>query len=78
MSKIRIAIVEDETIYQKMFTSYIRRYAEENGLDTAVTVLSDGLEITEEYEPAWDLILMDIQGGSAPMKNAMSMYRIKL
>ncbi len=58
---IRIAIVEDEEKYRELFSSYIRRYAEEHRQEIAVTCFQDGLMITEDYKPQWDIILLDIQ-----------------
>jgi len=58
---IRIAIVEDEQQYRDLFTSYIRRYAAEHKLEISISCFSDGLMITEDYIPQWDIILLDIQ-----------------
>lgn len=57
----RIAIVEDETEYAEMFASYIARFAEEHGEKITVDRFSDGLEISEEYAPNWDAVLLDIR-----------------
>lgn len=58
---IKIAIVEDETEYQRMFEDYIHRYAKEKGIDISIRVFSDGFDISEGYEPVWDAILLDIK-----------------
>ena len=58
---IRVAIVEDEIRYQQMFEEYIRKYADEKSVDVSVKVFSDGMDISEGYEPVWDVILMDIK-----------------
>ena len=58
---IRVAIVEDEIRYQQMFEEYIRKYAGEKSVDVSVKVFSDGMDISEGYEPVWDVILMDIK-----------------
>lgn len=58
---IRLAIVEDEASYRDTLTQYVRRYARENGQDIMITCFSDGDEIVEGYNCAFDIILMDIQ-----------------
>lgn len=57
----RIAIVEDESRFQEMFRDYVRKYGQEHGIETEITVFQDGLDITEEYSADWDIIFMDIQ-----------------
>lgn len=58
---IRIAIAEDEQSCAKVLDEYIRRYAGEHGLETAVTWFRDGLELVEHYTPEWDILFLDIQ-----------------
>ena len=58
---IQIAIVEDEEIYVKQLTEYIRKYQTERGRSIKVTVFGDGEDITENYSGSFDIILMDIQ-----------------
>ena len=58
---IQIAIVEDEEIYVKQLTEYIRKYQTEKGRSIKVTVFGDGEDITENYSGGFDIILMDIQ-----------------
>ena len=58
---IQIAIVEDEEIYVKQLTEYIRKYQTERGRSIKVTVFGDGEDITENYNGVFDIILMDIQ-----------------
>ena len=58
---IQIAIVEDEEIYVKQLTEYIRKYQKERGRSIKVTVFGDGEDITENYSGGFDIILMDIQ-----------------
>ena len=61
---IRIAIVEDETIYQeslqKNITQFFSEHSQQNYL---LKIFSDGSEIMEAYEKGachWDLIFLDI------------------
>ena len=58
---IQIAIVEDEEIYVKQLTEYIRKYQTERGKSIKVTIFGDGEDITENYSGSFDIILMDIQ-----------------
>ena len=58
---IQIAIVEDEEIYVKQLTEYIRKYQTERGRSIKDTVFGDGEDITENYSGGFDIILMDIQ-----------------
>ena len=58
---IQIAIVEDEEIYVKQLTEYIRKYQTERGKSIKVTVFADGEDIIENYSGGFDIILMDIQ-----------------
>ncbi len=58
---MKIAVVEDEKVYQEMFRNYIDKYSSENGISVDVTCFDDGFDITEDYTPVWDVILLDIQ-----------------
>lgn len=58
---IRIAIVEDDPAYRDQLNRYIREYEEENGTSFRVDNYSDGMEITESYTAAFDIIFMDIE-----------------
>ena len=58
---IQIAIVEDEEIYVKQLTEYIRKYQTERGRSIKVTVFGDGEDITENYRGGFDIILMDVE-----------------
>lgn len=58
---IRIAIAEDERSCAQKLQAYIRRYADDHGLEVAVTWFEDGLELVERYTPVWDILFLDIQ-----------------
>jgi len=58
---IRIAIVEDDTNYQKLLLKYLDRYGEESGEYFQSSVFSDGLDVLEADLRSTDIILMDIQ-----------------
>ena len=58
---IRIAIVEDNTSYSAQLRGYVERCFSELGQSADITIFPDGLEIVENYQPVWDIILMDIE-----------------
>lgn len=58
---IRVAIVEDDTVYQKQLTSFVRQYGEENNERFDIAVFSDGYDIVERYSGNYDIIFLDIQ-----------------
>lgn len=58
---LRIAIVEDEPACAQQLQEYIDRYQAERGLEISVSRFSDGIELVEQYTPAWDILFLDIQ-----------------
>lgn len=58
---IRVAIVEDETEIREQLMGYVQRYTRQYGTAFEVKTFADGLEILEDYRPAYDLILLDIE-----------------
>mgnify|MGYP000492213895 FL=1 len=58
---IRVAIVEDEAEIQEQLMGYVQRYTRQYGTAFEVKTFADGLEILEDYRPAYDLILLDIE-----------------
>ncbi len=58
---IRIAIVEDDKNYAETLRRYVTRYEEESGQHFAVTHLTDGEDIANDYSGGYDIILMDIE-----------------
>ena len=58
---IRIAIVDDETLFTEQIREYLERYSRESGNEIQIRCFSDGDEIVENYSGDYDLILMDIQ-----------------
>ena len=58
---IRVAIVEDEAEIQEQLMGYVQRYTRQYGTVFEVKTFADGLEILEDYRPAYDLILLDIE-----------------
>lgn len=58
---IHIAVVDDEEMYRKSITGYLKKYETENGENFEITSYKDGDTIVEEYKGQFDIILMDIQ-----------------
>lgn len=58
---IRVAIVEDEAEIREQLMGYVQRYTRQYGTAFEVKTFADGLEILEDYRPAYDLILLDIE-----------------
>jgi DNA-binding LytR/AlgR family response regulator len=61
MVMIRLAIVEDDEQVAETIEGYVARYADENGRHIEISRCRDGDQITENYRPEYDIILMDIQ-----------------
>ncbi|MDF2512641.1 MAG: response regulator transcription factor [Herbinix sp.] len=58
---VRIAIVEDEKEFQEQLSAYLKKYQDTSGEKIQVTIFEDGLDIIENYQSEWDIILMDIK-----------------
>ena len=58
---IRIAVVEDDEEYIAVIKKYIVRYMKEKGDTISVDVFRDGNQIVFDYQPVYDIILMDIE-----------------
>ncbi len=58
---IRIAIVEDESMYADQLEEYLHRYEQEKQENFSITRYTDGDGIVEDYKTQFDIILMDIQ-----------------
>ena len=58
---IRIGIVEDDPRYAARLQEFLNTFESENGESFKVGTFEDGLEITENYSAAWDILLMDIE-----------------
>ena len=58
---IKIAVVEDESMYADQLREYLEQYERENGETFEITVYSDGDEIVHKYKAQFDIILMDVE-----------------
>ena len=58
---LRTAIVEDDESCAGELSAYVERYARENGQDIQVSIFRDGSGILKDYEPRYDIILLDIE-----------------
>lgn len=56
-----IAIVEDESSFAIQLQEYLKQYEEENDVRFKISVFGDGAEILEDYQPLYDIILLDIE-----------------
>lgn len=56
-----IAIVEDEAAFAVQLQEYLKQYEGENDVRFKISVFGDGAEILENYQPLYDIILLDIE-----------------
>lgn len=68
-----IAVVDDEEVFIQQITEYLVRYEKEVSTQIKVSVFKDGAEILENYQPIYDLILLDIE---MPKVNGMDAAKI--
>ena len=57
----KIAIVEDQEETQESLNRFVRQYAQEQGLQVEISLITDGAEIAEHYTPGFDIIFMDVE-----------------
>ncbi|MCD8069202.1 MAG: LytTR family DNA-binding domain-containing protein [Lachnospiraceae bacterium] len=57
----QLAIAEDEQECIDEIVGYIHKYEEENSCGFQISVFHDGSELVKNYEPRYDVILMDIE-----------------
>lgn len=58
---IKIAIVEDESMYANQLKEYLKQYEKEHGEAFDITIYADGDEIVHKYKAQFDIILMDVE-----------------
>ncbi|MDR1094193.1 MAG: LytTR family DNA-binding domain-containing protein [Clostridiales bacterium] len=57
----KIAIVEDEPAAAEELKDFLARYSKESGEKFDAVCFSDGIDITENYKPVYDIIFLDIK-----------------
>ena len=57
----KIAIVEDQEETRESLNRFVRQYAQEQGLQVEIRLITDGAEIAEHYTPGFDIIFMDVE-----------------
>lgn len=58
---VRIGIVEDDQAYIDQIQEYLNRYMREYGETFSVTVFRDGMQLAFDYQPLYDILLLDVQ-----------------
>lgn len=58
---IKLAIVEDDKGNMESLKKYVDIYMKENGISIDVKAFQDGNKIVFDYQPVYDIILMDIE-----------------
>ena len=61
MRMIRLAIADDDPFFRAQLQEFVDRYAAETGLKFSTEVYCDGDGLLREYQPGYDLVLLDIQ-----------------
>ena len=56
-----IAIVEDEVTFAAQLQEYLEKYQEENDVRFKVSFFADGEDILKDYQPLYDIIMLDIE-----------------
>jgi len=74
---MRIAIVEDQARELEQLASLVRGYFAKQGKTCQLTLFTDGDELLESYQAAWDLIFLDIQLARLDGMKAAEMIRRK-
>jgi len=58
---LRAAVAEDEPKTRAKIAACVRRFGQEQRLETQVSEFSDGLALTENYKPVYDVLFLDIE-----------------
>ena len=74
---IRVAVVEDEQEGRDVLNRYLGQYQKERGCEFQISLFQDGSEITRDYRPEYDIILMDIQMASIDGMTAAELIRAR-
>lgn len=68
----RIAVVDDQVMYQEQIQDYITKYANENQVLVDITLFKNGQEIIDDREDKFDLFFLDID---MPSVNGMEVAK---
>lgn len=71
-SMVRIAVAENAPEEMTRLTEYLERYRQEHGLTFEVSCFTDGADLMEHYQAAYDVIFLDIE---MPNMDGMSTAR---
>lgn len=63
-----IAIVEDEAEFSAQLQEFLKQYQKEQDVPMKISTFSDGADILADYQPLYDIILLDIE---MPQVNGM-------
>lgn len=58
---IRVGIVEDDPRYAEQLKSFLSDYTRESGETFRTSVFSDGAQLVFDYQPDYDILLMDVE-----------------
>ena len=58
---LNIAIVEDNAEDSRILRELLSRYEQENGCNFQISCFSDGMSFLDDYEPKYDIVMMDIE-----------------
>ncbi len=65
MGMVKIAIVDDEPVFQREMKSLLEKYMRKQGEACSFSVFSDANELLDAYDYSFDVIFLDIEMGSA-------------
>lgn len=57
---MRIAIVEDEAVYQQQLRDYLKKYQEEFSCPLQISVYDSGMSFIHSFTSQFDIILLDV------------------
>lgn len=69
---IRVAIVDDDKMYQSQVKDFIEAYSKESGEEFSVTVFNCGMDFITDYKPVYDIAFLDIE---MPLMDGMTTAR---
>lgn len=58
---VRIGIAEDDQAYIDQIQAYLNQYMKETGETFSIRVFRDGFQLAFDYQPVFDILLLDVQ-----------------